>query len=466
MKVAMPDLRRTAPAQIAALLCAFAVHLLSGVFCGARASPADAQPEPPPAPGPEEGARRLELAEALELARKNNRDLEVARLRLREVQADVDRALSALLPRLNVQGKYTFNYPEVNITFASSATTTSSVLLQPQNQVDGTVAASVPLVVPSAYPALQGARRSYQGQQRQLAATEAQLLQTVASAFVAAAAAEGMARIRGHAIEVTQETLSTSRLRFRQGMVTRLDVSRAELAALQAQQRLRAARDARSAAYRALADLLLLRAPFQVVPPPEPALIGAGEDALVAEAMQRRQEIPALQATIEAAEAQERAARLRWAPTLSASGALRVTNASGFADQYVYFTGGLQLDWQAFDGRERDIQGRIAAAQAAAARLKLAQLRDSIASSVRNGREQLLSRREGLEEARQALRLAQEALGLVRLQQGAGTATQLDLLTAQDQLVAAEVGVEQARLDLCLQGFQLRSLIGGPLLGR
>lgn len=450
-------------ASAAGLLCALALQRPPGAH-------GHGPPEPPPAgepaaSGEHRGARRLELAEALDLARKSNRDLELARARLREVHVDIERALSALLPRLSAQGKYTYNDPEVSVTFAASATTTSSVVLVPQNQVDGALVASAPLLAPAAYPALRGARLAYQSQRHQLAATEARLLLTVASAFVAAAAAEGMERARGHAVEVTKETLSTARQRFNQGMVTRLEVSRAELAAVQARQRLREARDARSAAYRALADLLVLREPFQVAPPPEPRPDARGEAELLAEALRLRPELPALQAALQAAEAQERAARWRWAPTLAATGGLRLTNATGFGAQIVYATAGLQLDWQLFDGLERDAQGHAAAAQAAAARLKLQQLRDRIATNVRDARDLLLTRQEGLDTARQSLQLAQESLSLVRLQQGAGTARQLDLLTAQDQLVAAEVAVEQARLDLCLQSFQLRSLTGAPLFG-
>lgn len=44
------------------------------------------------------------------------------------------------------------------------------------------------------------------------------------------------------------------------------------------------------------------------------------------------------------------------------------------------------------------------------------------------------------------------------MQYDAGTATQLDLLTAQDQLVLAEVGLAQARFDMSLSVINLRDL--------
>ena len=61
--------------------------------------------------------------------------------------------------------------------------------------------------------------------------------------------------------------------------------------------------------------------------------------------------------------------------------------------------------------------------------------------------------------------MAQETLNLVRLQYEAGTATQLDLLTSQDQADLTAVGLAQARFDLSLSVIQLRRLIGAPLVG-
>ena len=77
-----------------------------------------------------------------------------------------------------------------------------------------------------------------------------------------------------------------------------------------------------------------------------------------------------------------------------------------------------------------------------------------------NAGQQLATRRLALEAAQRQLDLATETLGLVRVQHQAGTATQLDLLTAQDALVAAEVGLAQARFDLQLGDLTLARAAG------
>jgi outer membrane protein TolC len=185
-------------------------------------------------------------------------------------------------------------------------------------------------------------------------------------------------------------------------------------------------------------------------------------------------------ASIAAAESQVLSMKLRWLPSVSGFGNMRFTNASGFAGgrescpagvmsgdpqcvtspRYDFYALGLQLDWQLFDGFDRDAQRHALAAQAAEARLRLRQLKDTIADEVQNARRQTMTKREGLKTAQRSVQLARETLELVRIQHDAGTATQLDLLTAQDQLIIAEVGLAQARFDLSLSDIQLRRLVG------
>ncbi|MCS6915101.1 MAG: TolC family protein [Myxococcales bacterium] len=459
-------------------------------------------------------ARTLTLDEALELARKNNRDLLAARERLNGARADVERALAQLLPRLSAQGRFTVNHPEVELPLDQRSGVFGALLLSstglppgplrdycmspearnpqvcpqpiqgeltvqridrllddavvrfpivPRTQLDATITATLPLIAPPAYVALSSAQQAYRAQQKQLQATEAQLLQSVASAFFAAAGADEVVLARTHAIEVAEQTLKNARARLEAGVVNRVEVTRAELALIQARQRLLEAEDGRGAAYRVLATLILLREPFRVVPPQEPAIENASDADLVAEALARRPELPALEYSARAAEVQALAAGLRWLPMVSAFGNIRLTNATAFAGRVDTYAAGLQLDWQLFDGLERDAQRRASAAQAREARLRLRQLRDTIADEVLNARQQVLTRREGLRSAQRSVQLAKETLELVRIQHDAGTATQLDLLTAQDQLVLAEVGVAQARFDLSLANLSLQRLLGRPL---
>ena len=340
-----------------------------------------------------------------------------------------------------------------------------NVAIQPQVQVDAVIAANIPLLVPAAYPALSGAKLAYKSQEKQLVVTTAQVLQSVASSFYTAAGTEEVVSARVHAIEVAQKTADNARIRLAAGVVNRVEVTRAELALIQAQQRLLEAQDQRAAAYRTLARLLKLEAgSFKVVPPPEPSLEPGTSDQLVGDALERRPELASLDLAVQATSAQISSSWLRWSPTLSAFGNIRLTNATGFAGRIDYYAVGAQLDWLIFDGFARDATRHQAEAQRRDSLLRLEQLRDSISDEVINARRSVLTRKQGLVAAQRSVSMAKETLDLVRVQYEAGTATQLDLLTAQDQLVLAEVGLAQARFDMSLSVINLRRVSGSPLI--
>src|SRR5205823_3745221 len=142
-------------------------------------------------------------------------------------------------------------------------------------------------------------------------------------------------RVRQHAIQVAKETLDNAQARFSTGVVNRVEVTRAELALVRAQQSQVEALDSQSQAYRALATILDLHEELHVEPAPPPNKgPGAGEE-VIKQAMRSRPEIAALERAVDAADAQESAARWRWSPTLSAFGNARAFNYPGFAgDSY------------------------------------------------------------------------------------------------------------------------------------
>jgi outer membrane protein TolC len=173
-----------------------------------------------------------------------------------------------------------------------------------------------------------------------------------------------------------------------------------------------------------------------------------------------RPEFVSIERSIDAVSAQESSAKWRWAPTLSGFGNVRAFNYPGFSgDQYSWALG-LQLDWVLYDGGVRDVQRKLAQAQKRESEERLLQLRDNITDELYTARRGLETKRRALETARRQVELAKETLDLVRVQHDAGTATQLDLLQAQDQLVASEVAVAQARFDLELSDVQLKRSAG------
>lgn len=410
--------------------------------------------------------RTLTLDDALALAHRNNRDLAQARARVAQAHAAVTMAWTALLPTVAAQGKYTHNYKEVTVPFpifnaAGMATGIENAVLQKGEQLDVGLNAAVPLIVPSAYAALSAAKSSEEAGRANLAVSDAQVLYSTAQAYYACAGSDELVDARRHAVVVAQKGLDNARARLEAGVVNRVEVTRAELQLVRAQQALVEAEDTAVQSYRALGTIMNMHAPVRVVGAENPQpFVDEPAETLTAEALRLRPEFMALEKTIQSNRLTVTSNWLRWAPTVSAFGNVRAFNYTGFAGDNYSWAVGLQLDWTIYDGGIRDSNRQLAAAQRWENEAKLDLLRDQVRDDVANADRQLATKRRALETARRSVQLSKETLDLVQVQHDAGTATQLDLLQAQDNLVAAEVALAQARFDLSLGGLSLERLAG------
>jgi outer membrane protein TolC len=403
----------------------------------------------------EPAKRDLSLDEALTMARKANRSLLVERTRLAQAQTNLDLAWTVLFPTVAAQGRYTRN----NAEFKFQIDPSHSLTVQPKNQLDGSVSFTVPLLVPSAYAAVQAATSSAQAAEAQFAAAQTTILFGVAQAFYAAAITEEVMAARQSNIEVARATLQNAEIRHRNGSVTRVDLDRAELALVRAEQGAREARFAQEQAYRALTTLIQSKGGVRV---------RAGWSASAASdapldlesALRLRPEFRALELGARSAGAQARAYAWRWAPSLSAFGSLRAFNYDNFALQQHAWAIGVQLDWVLYDGGLRDVQRRLARSQAEEAAAQGDVLRDAISDDLANGRGLLETKRHAQAAAERSVALARETLDLVRTQYAAGNAAQIDLLQAQDGLVAAKEALAQAHFEVAIADLTLRRAAG------
>lgn len=409
---------------------------------------------------PASAQRTLTLDDALRLARVHNRNLEAARARLDQSAADISQAWAALLPRVSAQGKYTHNYKDVELNVPFGAYADEPIVFLKREQLNAGVTAVVPLVVPSAYSALSAAHHVQSAKTAEFSVTETTVLFSVAKAYYAAAGADEILIARKNAVDVAQETLENAKTLYQGGKATKVEMMRAEVALVRAQQAEREAVDMQAQAYRALSTLIGVRKPIRVVtnsaPPPE----APADNRLVEKALRLRPEFTLYQRSIEAAESSGDAASWRWAPTLSGFGNLQAYNFKGVSGDNYSWAVGVQLDWILYDGGVRDAHNDRAWAQRREYEARLDALSDSVEDDVINAHRTLSTKRSALQSAVRAAELSRETLRLVQIQYEGGKATQLDLLQAQDSLVAAEVQVAQARLTLSLVDIQLKRAAG------
>jgi outer membrane protein/protease secretion system outer membrane protein len=416
--------------------------------------------------------RELTLDDALALGKKQNKSMVAERAKLEQAQTSLSSAWALLLPTIAAQGKYTRNYADFNFPGAvitdpqgqpilgadGLAMHTPPLLIQPVNQLDGVISFSAPLIVPAAYPGLKSVKANVHASEANYELSETNVLYAVAQAFYAAAISDEVLLARRSNIEVARATLDNARTRLAAGTVTKVDVDRAELALLRAEQQEREARQGRDQAYRGLATLIQIEGPFRVKapealgpPPPEEPL----ENVL-----KLRPEFRSIQMSAEAADLQVTTDALKWAPSISAFGNARKFNYDNFARDRHSWAVGVQLDWVLYDGGNRDAQRHLAAAQREEADARAAVLADSIRDDLANGRGLVDTKRQGVIASTRAVELAKETIDLVRTQYEAGTVTQVDLLGAQDALVGAQEALAQSRFDLAVADLTLRKTAG------
>jgi outer membrane protein TolC len=227
---------------------------------------------------------------------------------------------------------------------------------------------------------------------------------------------------------------------------------------VRAEQAAREARFAQDQTYRALATLiqpsrgLKVRAVASAPKQDEPTDLES--------VLRLRPEFRALQQSVRTAVAQEKAYAWRWSPSLSAFGNVRAFNYDNFAREQHSWAVGAQLDWILYDAGVRDVQRRIARTQAEEAVAQSSVLRDTIADDLANSRDLLDTKRHAQKAAERSVDLAMETLRLVRTQYEAGTASQIDLLQAQDGLVAAKESLAQAHFEVAVADLTLRRAAG------
>jgi outer membrane protein TolC len=445
---------------------------------------------------PARAQRVITLDEALAIARRNNRDLQQAKARVAQAQAGIETAWVPLLPNVAAQGKYTHNYKEVTLDETSfigptlgladaiKASTSDKglataafafeqlteqqlaqqgpIVIQKGEQLDFALNAAVPLLVPWAYPALSSAKKSVAAARATMSATEASVLLATAQAYYACAGTDELVGARNNALSVARQALDNAKARLEAGVVNRVEVTRAELQLVRADQALLETLDSQAQAYRALGTILNMHEAVRVQPadvaaPPatEPTI-----DELTSSALKLRPEFRALEQQISSLDSTVASNKWKWAPSLSGFAFVRAFNYAGFSGDKYAWAIGLQADWQLYDGGLRDAQRHLAWAQRQENEAKLDLLHDSVADDVFNAQRTLKTKRRAVQTAARSVQLSKETLELVTVQHEAGTATQLDLLQAQDALVAAEVALAQARFDLALGGLQLDRTAG------
>ncbi|MEH2324233.1 MAG: TolC family protein [Nostoc sp.] len=401
-----------------------------------------------------QGNQPITLAQALELARRNNRDLQVSLLELERNQAALREAQAALLPTLGIS---------TDLTRSQSASSQLTDELSarngfPSNQdkpstgFSGQAQLSYNIYTSGR---VQASVRAAEEQLRyyELAVeTQSETIRlNVATDYYNLQQADEQVRISQSAVVNSQASLRDAEALERAGVGTRFDVLRSQVTLANAQQNLTNARSQQAIARRQLATRISLPQTVNISAADPVQLAGLWNPTLeqsIVLAYQNRPELQQQLAQRNTYEQQRKQALAELGPQVSLVASYNLLdqfndNVSA-TDGYSF---GVQATLNLFDGGAAKARAAQSRASIAIAETQFAEQRNQIRFQVEQAYSTQQSRLENVQTANTALEQAREALRLARLRFQAGVGTQTDVINSENDLTQAEGNRVTAILD-------------------
>lgn len=306
----------------------------------------------------------------------------------------------------------------------------------------------------------QAAREGRSAAEAQAGFARARLQVAVADAWAGLAVSAREVEMRTRQLDQMREITRQAALRFKAGDAPSTDLSQARAREAEAEAGLEGANAAREAAAARFTALTGLdpQADGDIPPPPEGP---ADRPTAIAAALGGNPALAASAGTARAAQAQARAARADWLPTVGAFAEASAVRDQFFpdyvADQAVV---GVRARWTLFDGSR---QGRINEARAGANAARAAEdqaRRDTEAEAIA-AFANLGAQRRMVAAAIRREAAAAEALRSTRLEVRTGMKPQLALLDAEREALDAAVARTRAEGGLLVAGWHMKALTGG-----
>ncbi len=382
----------------------------------------------------------LNLDYALAFALDNNHAIRQARERIRQQDGVLIEVRSAQIPNVIAGGNYTRNDSDVSQAVVPVDRSWGISLQATQVlYAGGGVAASV-----------KGAALAREAALLDLQSVINEQLLLVRTRFYAVLLAQQSISVQEENVKLLEEQLKDVRNRFDAGAVSNFEVLRAEVALANGRPALISARNAWRVGIEELRQVLgfvnvgghdVARVPdFVGSLEPGPEINFDLRDALHS-ARSNRPEIQRLSKLEEAGQQQVTVARAGYQPQVELFGRYDWMGAgtSAWSSRRDGWTAGVQAQWRIFDGRAT--AGRVAQSksQLMQTRLAIEEATLAVDVEVRRAHSALTEAWELVDASGKVVAQAEEALRLANVRYGAGTATQLDVLTSQVALTDARL---------------------------
>ena len=289
--------------------------------------------------------------------------------------------------------------------------------------------------------------------------------------------AEQQIIVQEASVELLSRELEDTNRRFNAGTVPRFNVLRAEVELANAQPKLIRARNAFRIAKNNLANLLGFNIPKEALEDIPLKLSGKLESIpyamelsrAIALALERRTELGALRKAESLRKEDIVNARASYKPSLQAYAGYEGHNSilqSELNTDLHGWIAGVQLSWDIFDGGLAYGKTKQARALHEKAEVELEDAGRRIELEVRTAFSNFREADELLKSQEKVVEQGEEALRLAKARNEAGTATQLDVLSAQTALTEARTTQVQALHDYAVARARLERAVGANLANR
>lgn len=403
-----------------------------------------------------QGTQAISLAEALELAKRNNNDLQVSILELERTKAALKEAQASLLPTVDLSA---------DVTNSRSVGDTYSVKKSRQEQPGADIpdAKSNTEFTGNArikYDLYTSGRRKYtikeaeekiRFQELDVERQSEEIRLSVAKAYYNLQQADENVRISQSAVENAQASLKDANALERAGVGTRFDVLRSQVNLANSQQELTKALSDQQIARRNLAPLLNLPQSVSIKAGDPVKLAGLWQHPLensIILAYQNRPELQQQLAQRNISEAQRKQALSALGPEVSLVGQYnlfdRFNDSVNVVDGYSV---GVQATLRLYDGGAAKARAAQAQKNIAIAETRFSEQKNQIRFQVEQAYYTQSANLENVQTSNVALEQAKESLRLARLRFQAGVGTQTDVINAENDLTRSEGNRLKAIID-------------------
>ena len=409
---------------------------------------------------------KLTLRDAVQMALKQNPQVQIANLNIAESQQNQNVARSGLLPQINFSGSESIHRLNLEAAFGSKIPEFPGHV-GPFWLVQGGPSGSLPLFDFTAWRRWQASKENVTGTRAQELTVREENVQLVVSQYLGSLRAAADVKAAESRVQLSKALFDQASDLQKNGVGTGIDTLRANVEYQNERQRLIAAQTVLKTSLYGLVRLLNID-PHQPVELADESMFFHTPDYPADETMERawveRPEMKALASQVRSAELEKKRVEAERLPSLNLAGSWNLQGITPTSAVPVYEFG-VNLDIPLYTGGRIKAQTAVSGIELKKLAQQQDELRNRIALEVKTALAELESAKSEVEVANLGVDLAGQEVTQARDRFQAGVANNIEVVTAQDELSRAndnQIGAlyryNQARADLAHATGQMESL--------